>query len=70
VRQNDYYRFIREKKIKENSIYSSYNFRYKKHEAEYERTEKVASGTPSIFNDDCFRFIEAELPVFLGLPGS
>lgn len=65
LKQNDFYRFVREYKIKDNKQFSDYNFRYRKHEEEYINTGKVAAGTPSIFNEDCARFIISEIPKFI-----
>lgn len=65
MKQNDFYRFLSEKKIRENEKFSCYNFRFKKHEEEYTKTGKVANGTPSLYNYECLTFMTQELPKFL-----
>jgi len=65
IKQNDFYRFLREYKIRENEDYAAYNFRYKRHEREYMNTGMVATGTPSIYNYESLAFIITELPKFV-----
>ncbi|MBV6426183.1 MAG: hypothetical protein KIPDCIKN_00694 [Haliscomenobacter sp.] len=65
LKQNDFYRFVREFKIKDNKQFSDYNFRYRRLEEDYINTGKVATGTPSLFNEDCVRFIISEIPKFI-----
>jgi len=54
---NDVWEIIRENGMKENSDYSAYNFRNKKHEDLYQETGEVTSVTPSIYNQNAVDFI-------------
>jgi len=49
IKQNEIYRIIAENDIKNNKEYSTYVFRNKKHEDDYEANKVVPSGTPSIY---------------------
>jgi hypothetical protein len=62
IKQNDFYRFMREMKVRETSSFSVYNFRYKRHEEDYLNTGKVATATPSLYSDECLNFCLTELP--------
>lgn len=57
VGQNDIWQCIKENDLKSNTDYSAYNFRNKRQEDEYGRTGKVASGTPSIYNQAAVEFL-------------
>lgn len=57
ARQNDIWRAIKENGIKSNTDYSTYNFRNKKQEDEYRETGKVATNTPSIYNQSAVEFL-------------
>ncbi|HVB25059.1 MAG TPA: DUF3644 domain-containing protein [Ktedonobacteraceae bacterium] len=48
---------IREHNIKNNPNMSAYNFRNKTQEENYKRTKVLPSGTPSLYDDNAFRFI-------------
>lgn len=65
MKQTEYYKFLNEKKIRENEKYASYNFRSKKHEDLFKKTGKVSSGTPAIYNTDCLAFMTQEIPKFI-----
>ncbi len=65
MKQTDFYKFLKEKKIKEKEKYASYNFRYKKHEDLFKKTGKVATGTPAIYNSECLMYLTQEIPKFL-----
>lgn len=65
IKQNDFNRLIRERQIKEDERFSAYNFRYQWHEEQYKKSGKVASGTPSLYNEDCVRYLVEELPAFI-----
>lgn len=57
AKQNEIWAAIKHNKLKDNTDYSIYNFRNKKHQAEYEKTGVVPSGTPSIYNHDALEFL-------------
>lgn len=65
IKQSDFNRFIREKKIKEDDKYSAYNFRYQRHEEEFRKSGKVSVGTPSIYNEEFVRYLANELPSYV-----
>lgn len=56
---------IRDHDIKNNERFSSYNFRNKDKQLEYERTNVLPSNTPSIYNQDAVRFIVAQIDSYL-----
>lgn len=66
MKQNDFNRLLRERKIKEDEKYSAYNFRCQRHEEEFKKSGKVKTSTPSLYNEDCVRYLVEELPKFLG----
>lgn len=49
--------FIKKYKLKENEKYSTYNFRNKLHQEEYEKTGIVMTNTPSIYKKEAVKFI-------------
>ncbi len=65
MKQTDFYKFLKEKKVRENEKYSSYNFRFKRHEELYKKTGKVTNGTPSLYNDECVAYMTQEMPKYL-----
>jgi hypothetical protein len=48
--QHEVWSVIAENNLKNNTDYSAYNWRNKKHEDEYNQTGKIKGGTPSIYN--------------------
>lgn len=54
---NRIWEIIRDNDLKNNPVYSVYNFRTKKHEDESLRTGKISSGTPSIYNEKAVDYI-------------
>lgn len=56
-KQGEIYNAIAENDIKNNSDYSAYNFRSKKHEDEFKNTGKLPSGTPNIYKTKAVEFI-------------
>lgn len=57
AKQNEIWSVIRENGIKDNTDYSAYNFRNKKHEDAFAETGVVPSVTPSIYNRKAVEFI-------------
>ncbi|NYT72223.1 ATP-binding protein [Halomonas sp. QX-2] len=57
VGRNEVWKCITENDLKNNSDYSAYNFRNKKHEDEYRETGVVPSVTPSIYNHAAVEFL-------------
>lgn len=57
TKQSSIWDCIKENGLKENTNYSAYNFRCKKHEDQYKETESVPNGTPSIYNSSAVEFI-------------
>ena len=55
--QNKINEFIKYNKIKDNKKYSSYNFRTKTQNDNYEKTGVLPNGIISIYNDDAVRYI-------------
>ncbi len=56
-KQGEIFNAISENDIKNNSDYSAYNFRSKKHEDVFKATSKLPSGTPSIYKTKAVEFI-------------
>lgn len=56
-KQGDIYRIITETDIKNNTDYSAYNFRSRKHEEEFRQTGKLPTGTPNIYKPKTAEFI-------------
>lgn len=57
---------IKQQNIKNNTEFSNYNFRNKKHREAYEETGKLPSNTPSLYNQDAIDHIVGQLKsVFL-----
>jgi hypothetical protein len=48
---------IKEKQLKGNPKYSEYNFRTKKQKLDYQKTKKIPTGTPCLYNNDAFYFL-------------
>ena len=57
VGKNVIWRVIKENDLKNTTVYSAYNFRNKKKEDEYKKTNVIPSGTPSIYNHKAVSFI-------------
>lgn len=57
AKQNDVWRCIKDNALKDNLVYSAYNFRNKMQEDGYRKTNHVPSGTPSIYNQAAVEFI-------------
>lgn len=57
IPQNEIWRIINENDIKTNSDYSSYNFRNKHQQEQFEQTGIVPKGTPSIYKPSAIDFI-------------
>ncbi len=57
ITQNLVWKAIKENHLKDNPDYSSYNFRNKKQEEDYENTGVIAKGTPSIFKEAAVDYI-------------
>lgn len=57
ARRNVIWRVIKENDLKNIAVYSAYNFRNKKKEDEYKKTNVIPSGTPSIYNHKAVSFI-------------
>lgn len=59
ARQQDLNKLIKEHKIKENEKYSAYNFRSKKIEDTYKKTGELPKNTPSIYNNECYKYLKS-----------
>ena len=70
LKQNIFYDFLKVNKIRDTEKFSVYNFRYKKHEAEYLKTGKVIKGTTSLYNEECFRHMLQEIPKSIKIKNS
>ncbi len=57
ISQQDVWACIAENDIKNNSDYSAYNFRNKKHEDAFHETRSLPVATPSIYNQKAVDFI-------------
>lgn len=57
ISQGDVWKIIAENNLKSNMDYSAYNFRNKKQENEYKKTEKLPKAIPNIYNDNAVDFI-------------
>jgi len=57
ARKNVIWQVIKDNDLKNNTVYSAYNFRNKKKEDEYKKTNVISSGTPSIYNYKAVSFI-------------
>lgn len=65
VKQTEFISFLKAKKVKENEKLAGYNFRYKRHEDEYLKTGKIATGTACLYNEECVKFCIVEISEFL-----
>lgn len=63
TKQGDINSIIKENNIKTNPAYSTYNFKSKAHRDNYENNGILASGTPSIYNNNAVEFITTTLLV-------
>lgn len=57
AKQNEIWKTIADTDLKNNSDYSVYNFRNKKHEDIYSKTGELAVATPSIYKQDAVKFL-------------
>ncbi|HET7115784.1 MAG TPA: ATP-binding protein [Hanamia sp.] len=55
--ENQIWEAIKDNDLKNNTNYSAYNFRNKKHEDEFKATSQLPNGTPSIYNSKAVDFI-------------
>lgn len=57
IKRNQIWKAITENNIKDNTLYSAYNFRNKKQEDEFKATGKIPKTTPSIYNYKAVDFL-------------
>lgn len=57
IPQNEIWRIINENGIKTNPDYSTYNFRNKHHQEQFEQTGRLPKGTPSIYKPTAIDYI-------------
>jgi hypothetical protein len=57
IKRSQIWDAIRENGLKENPDYAAYNFRNKRQEDEYRSTGVIASGTPTIYNQNAVKFL-------------
>jgi hypothetical protein len=57
IKEGDIYTAIKENKIKDDTEYSAYNFRSKRHEDEFKSNGKLPSSTPSIYKEKCVDYL-------------
>jgi hypothetical protein len=57
VKERQVHEIIKENNLKNNPDYSSYNFRNRNQEVEFQEKGKIPSGIPSIYNEDCLKLI-------------
>lgn len=59
--RNDFFRYLKERGIKDDPKYSGYLFRNKRQKEKYDKDGTVPNGISSLYNQDCLKFIINDL---------
>lgn len=59
--RNDFFRYLKERGIKDDQKYSGYLFRNKRQKEKYDKDGTVPNGISSLYNHDCLKFVLNDL---------
>lgn len=61
IKRNDFFRYLKERGLRDDSKYSAYLFRNKRQKESYEKDGTLPNGISSLYNQECLRFVINDL---------